>query len=98
MQRLTTKVIPRSEYKTCGKISEELNLYRDHSLGTLPICRSAFNEVREFFTLVQEGRTRSSSLKQRKKKFRLDTMIFFLKTGKLSIEIGCPQRGYLLKI
>lgn len=89
-QRLTTKVIQRSEYKTYGKISEELNLYRDHSQGTLPLCRSAFNEVREFFTLVQEGRTRSSSLKQRKKKFRLDTMFFFfLKTDKLGIKISC---------
>lgn len=88
-------MIQRSEYKTYGKISEEPNLYRDHSLGTLPLCRSAFNEVREFFTLVQEGRTRSSSLKQRKKKFRLDTMIFYLKTDKMGIKIGCP--GYLLK-
>lgn len=86
IQRLTTKVIPRSEYKTYGKISEELNLYRDHSLGTLPICRSAFNEVREFFTLVQEGRTRSSSLKQRKKKFRLDTMIFSLKQASWALK------------
>lgn len=96
-QRLTTKVIQRSEYKTYGKISEELTLYRDHSQGTLPLCRSQFNEVREFFTLVQEGRTRSSSLKQRQKKFRLDTVVFFfsLSTDNLDIKIAVERVSHL---